>query len=199
MDIGYLRMIPGMELLAPANEEEVCGCLDYALNSSKPCAIRYPKDSVKTADEMEAGVCKSAFECGKSVVVRQSRGSKAAIVSYGCLLGAAIGAADILKAEGIAVDVINARFANPIDDQIVKLAASKAIVTVEDHYKACGFGSAFLERVHADLSDVEIKPIVTLGVDDIYLRHDSRVSQLQEIGLNADKIADAVRKMYRHL
>ena len=73
--------------------------------------------------------------------------SDIAIAAYGTVLSEAISAAKTLEQEGIAVDVINARFAAPIDDAIFALIGKgKGIITVEDHGLACGFGSAVLER-----------------------------------------------------
>ena len=84
------------------------------------------------------------------MVVRKTRDSAIAIVSYGSVLTEALRAANVLAKEGIAVDVINARFAAPVDERIIALLETgKSIITVEDHHSACGFGSAVLELVAA--------------------------------------------------
>ncbi len=147
MDIGYLRMIPNMVLTAPANGVEMRLALEYALGEDRPVVIRYPKDTVP-AEKQVRTACRTPFELGKSVLVRKARGSRVAIVSYGSVLSEALKAAGLLGKEKIAVDVINGRFAAPIDDKIISLAErGKGIVTVEDHHLACGFGSAVLEAV----------------------------------------------------
>lgn len=102
-----------------------------------------------------------------------------------------------MELDGIWVDVINARFAAPLDSSIIDvLKQSKSIVTVEDHGSAGGFGSALLEsaagRIHG------FKPgscVRVLGVPRRFIRHDLRRCQLMEAGINADKIAEAVREM----
>ncbi|MHC4207632.1 MAG: 1-deoxy-D-xylulose-5-phosphate synthase, partial [Planctomycetota bacterium] len=114
MDIGYLRMMPNMVLTAPADEMEMKLALEFALSEGKPVVIRYPKDFVPKEKSVRSA-CAKPFKIGKSVVARKGKGSSIAIVSYGSVLTEALKAAELLAKDGIAVDVINARFAAPID------------------------------------------------------------------------------------
>jgi len=195
MDIGFLRMMPNMVLAAPACESELVSALDFALGSRRCVAIRYPKDAV-AVEAREPSVCKEPFELGKAVIVRKSAVSEITIVSYGPLLFEAIKAADILAGEGIEVDLINARFAAPVDEKIVSLgAAGRSIITIEDHNAACGFGSAVLEGVFARAGRNRDFSIRNLGVGVRFVGHASRNEQLMELGLCTDSIVEAAKKM----
>ena len=193
MDIGYLRMMPNMVLTAPANEVEVKLALEFAVGAEKPVIIRYPKDLVP-APKYVRSACGRPFALGKSVVVKKGKGSAVAIVAYGSVLSEAIGAAGILGREGIAVEVINARFAAPIDESIVaKLLEGNGLVTVEDHRLSCGFGSAVLEEA-ARKGRIRGR-IAMLGMDKSFVGHDLRRVQLESAGVSAKGIARAAREM----
>jgi 1-deoxy-D-xylulose-5-phosphate synthase len=133
---------------------------------------------------------------GKSVTVTQARRSAAAIVSYGSVLTEALKAAALLAKDRIVVDVVNGRFAAPVDEKIVALVKrGKGIVTVEDHAVACGFGSAVLEAAAAE--GCSLKAIRVLGAPRRFIGHNSRDAQLMEAGVDADNIAQTVRKMLK--
>ena len=194
MDIGFLRMMPNMVLVAPADEVELKLALEFALGENKPVALRYPKDFVPSS-EFDRSACAQPFEMGKSVVVKSSADSPIAIVAYGSPLTEALVAARMLEQDGIAVDVINARFAAPVDEKIISLLAEgKGIITVEDHTGACGFGSAVLEAAAMALPRIP-KPITVLAMPNRFIKHDSRDAQLIEAGINADKIAQTAKQM----
>jgi 1-deoxy-D-xylulose-5-phosphate synthase len=197
-DIGYLRMLPNMVLTAPADEAETRLALEFALSEGKPVVIRYPKDFVPTEEFVQAA-CSRPFELGKSVVVKRSKDSAITIVSYGSILAEALGAAELLADEGIAADVINARFAAPIDDNIVQLLEKgKGIITVEDHTAACGFGSAVLELAASrSATSDKLNAIRVLGAPRQFIKHDTRPMQLMQAGINADKIAQTAKNMLK--
>jgi len=200
MDIGFLRMLPNMVLTAPADEVEMKLALEFALGQDGPVVIRYPKDSIpsqKYAPPRQA--CAKPFKLGKSVVVKKLKDSVIAIVSYGSVLMEALEAAELLAEEGIAADVINARFAAPVDKQIVSLLEKgKGLITVEDHAGACGFGSAVLELAASQYSKRStLNAIQVLGAPRKFIKHDSRSVQLMEVGVNADKIVKTAKKMLK--
>ncbi len=195
MDIGFLRMIPNMVLIAPADEAEVKLALEFAIGQNRPVAIRYPKDIVPSK-EFDLSACQKVFKLGKSVVVKANPDSDVAIVSYGSVLDEALRAEALLGGEGINVDVINARFAVPLDEAIIKpLAEGKGIVTVEDHSLACGFGSAVLEAAHESCPGPIEKSVKVLAAPRSFIGHDSRKNQFIQAGINADKIVQAVRQV----
>jgi len=204
MDIGFLRMMPNMVLTAPANEVEIKLALEFAINADKPVVIRYPKDLVPLQKFVRTASAKP-FELGKSILVKKGRNSALAIVSYGSVLTEALEAAELLAKNGIAVDVINARFAAPVDEDIISLLEEgKRIITVEDHTISCGFGSAVLELAAAKMADSELSAkgytldaIRLLGAPRRFIGHNSRNAQLMEAGVNADKIVQTAKNMLK--
>jgi 1-deoxy-D-xylulose-5-phosphate synthase len=195
MDIGFLRMMPNMVLTAPANDIEMKLALEFAISEDKPVIIRYPKDIVPPKEFVRAA-CTKPFKLGKSVTVKRSKHSAVAVVSYGNVLTEALKAASLLTEEKIAIDVINGRFAAPVDEKIISLLERrKSIVTIEDHAVACGFGSAVLEL--AAEKGYSTESIRLLGAPRRFIGHNSRDVQLMEAGTNADKIVEAVRKILK--
>jgi 1-deoxy-D-xylulose-5-phosphate synthase len=191
MDIGFLRMLPNMILLSPANGIELELALKFAKDSGWPVAIRYPKEDVQ--DGILPKVFSQPYELGKSLVVREGK-SKIAIVAYGSVVFEALKAAEALKTDNIDVTVINARFAKPLDDKIISLLnADNTIITVEDHYAACGFGSAVLEAAaNAGAGTDKIK---ILGIADEYIQMDKREQQLKTVGIDAQTIRNRIQNI----
>jgi 1-deoxy-D-xylulose-5-phosphate synthase len=201
MDIGYLRMMPNIILAAVANENEMLPALEFALKTDKCVCIRYPREKI-SADDYDKGTCSKPFVLGKSITVRKAADSKLAVVSYGSVLGEAMKAAEELAKDDIEIEVINARFAAPIDDGPVKLLRDgKDIITVEDHSISCGFGSALLEAASRQMALTEGGKylregrIRLLGVGDAPVERASRKEQLIEAGISADNIKTAVMQM----
>jgi len=209
-DVGSLRMLPNMVLIGPSDEVELRAAMEFALGIERPVAIRYPKDLVPTG-VLGSSRCTQPFELGKSVPARDESGSEVVLVAYGVILKEALKAAENLARQGISVDVINARFAKPIDEGIVNLIAQgKTIITIEDHCAACGFGSAVLEaasKMAFAARTEQLSPekksrdsgatgqVLVLGGPDSFLDADSRSGQLAQAGLSAEQIAEAVKKL----
>ncbi len=197
MDIGFMRMLPNVQIVSPANEAEMKNALTYAVNAGTPVALRYPKDVVSD-DQIALPQCQLPFEEGKSVVIRAGAG-EIFIVAIGSVLTEAVKSADILNKEGISVGVINARFVKPIDEKIVSLAfQGKTVITVEDHGVACGFGSSVLEMAAKKAQEAGIGVagrIITLAGPDRFIKAGPRGSQLEEIGVGANSIVETVRKL----
>jgi 1-deoxy-D-xylulose-5-phosphate synthase len=191
MDIGFLRMMPNMALISPANGIELKGALKFAAQSTCPAAIRYPKDYVD--NDTCADIFSRPFEMGKSVILRQGR-DKLVLAAYGSMAIEALKAAQALTSDNIDITVINARFAKPIDEKIISLlAAGLCIINIEDHAAAGGFGSAILEA--AAKAGLNTAKITVLGVDDKFIQADKRTEQLKQCGMSAQKIVEAVRKI----
>ena len=188
-DIAMFRPLPGVEVIAPADASELDSALDYALKSDKPIAIRYPRDEVP---EPIAENC-PPFETGKSRTV--STGKDATIISYGTTTESAIIASEILAEESLSVGVVNARFAKPLDQTCIAelLKSGKPIITLEDHAKIGGFGSAVVQLAN-DLK-LDASNVTVIGVPDQFYEHASRFEQLDEIGLTPEKVAQTVREI----
>jgi len=190
LDISLLRGFPGMVLMAPADEAELSASLSLALNLDQPTAIRYPRDNVP---EPGYGEC-PPFELGVSRQMR--KGHDATILAYGTTVSQALDAAEMLTAEHLDVQVINARFAKPVDKRMLTevLSEEHPVVTVEEHSVSGGFGSAVLEAAQeSGLSTISIK---RLGMPkERFISQGSRSGQLAEAGLDAAGIANTIKDM----
>ncbi|MFQ5424143.1 MAG: 1-deoxy-D-xylulose-5-phosphate synthase [Phycisphaerae bacterium] len=189
LDIAYLRGMPNMVLMAPADEPEVRAALRLAIRLNGPCAIRYPRDCVP---EPVAGETAASFEIGRSRLLCD--GADATILAYGSTCRSALDASELLCAEDIHVRVVNARFAKPVDGEMVAEALTRGgpVLTVEDHSMAAGFGSAVLESAQA--MGLNASSLTRLGIPpDRFIAHGSRGGQLAECGIDTAGIAAAVR------
>lgn len=189
LDITYLRGFPGMVLMAPVDEAELRAAMRLGLSLDSACAVRYPRDNVPAPLEG----C-PAFALGKSRRLRS--GGDGTILAYGVTTINALAAADMLAESGLEVGVVNARFAKPIDREMVREAffPGGPVVTVEDHSIAGGFGSAVLEAA-AELG-LAADRFVSLGIpQDRFIAHGSRGGQLAECGLDATGIASTMQQL----
>lgn len=187
LDIAYLRGLPHVIVLAPADEEELEAALRFALQQNQAVAIRYPRDTVP-----ESLGEAPAFKLGESRVMQEGR--DATLLAYGAAVSHALDAAELLAAENVFVRVVNARFAKPVDQQMVRtaLTAGHPVLTIEDHSIAGGFGSAVLET--AQELGLATTRIIRLGMPaDRFIRHGSRAGQLAECGIDAAGVAAAVQ------
>ena len=186
-DIAYLRHLPDMTLMAPKDAPELRMMLEAALTWQRPCAIRFPRESVPEDFPQCLPV-----EHGKAEVLRE--GGDALIVAYGSMVHTAMQAAKALRQSGVDAGVVNARFAKPIDeDTILRLMEeSPATVIAEEGALAGGFGSAVLER--AAERGLDTARLRRLGIPDEFIEHGLRDELLKMLGLDAAGIATAVRR-----
>jgi 1-deoxy-D-xylulose-5-phosphate synthase len=187
-DLGYLRVFPNMVVMSPADEADLPLMLEFALGFDGPCAIRYPKASAFTLERSPAPI-----ELGRSEVLRT--GADGYIVGCGTLVRRCLAAADALRAEGLEVGVINARFIKPLDAETIVAAIhdSPWVVTVEEATLAGGFGSAVLEAA-AD-AGIDASRVRRLGIPDQYIEHGERDELLADLGLDAAGIAATCRQL----
>ncbi|CAN5474340.1 1-deoxy-D-xylulose-5-phosphate synthase [soil metagenome] len=186
-DLSYLRMIPGMAIAAPANEAELCGLLETAVNHQGPVAIRFPKGAVTiTPDVPVPAVPFGVWE-------QLSHGEDVCLLATGRMVEAASKAAGRLAEAGISCSVVNARWVKPLDPRLDQWAAHhRLVVTIEDNVVSGGFGAAVLE----DLSATGMAGRVRLmGVPDRFIRFGKPGTILAELGLDADGIAAAVQEL----
>jgi len=192
-DIAYLRCIPNMSVLTPADEAECRQALSTAFRQDGPSAVRYPRGS-------GAGVAPAAdlaeLPFGKGEVRRQTvravgqGGPRIAILAFGTLLYPALAAADKLDAT-----VANMRFVKPLDDALVaELARTHdAIVTVEEGCTMGGAGSAVQESLAAAGLQT---PVLMLGLPDEFIEHGDPAKLLAMCGLDAGGIEQSVLKRF---
>jgi 1-deoxy-D-xylulose-5-phosphate synthase len=160
-------------------------------------AIRYPRDNVPTENfeqlvtpglrEQAAG----EWQVGVSRVLRD--GTDATIVVYGALAESVLTAAELLCADGISIEVIDARFCKPVDGEMLArvLKSGRPVLTVEDHALQGGFGSAVAE--YAVSHGLPTAALTRLGMPDRLVAHATRKEQLTEVGLDPAGLAASVR------
>ena len=162
-DNSYMRIFPNMVVTAPGDEQEIQPMLEFALQSASPVSIRYPKTKVEQVARSVAPI-----QLGKSEVL--SWGLDGNIIACGTMLPQAFAAAERLKADGLSVGVINARFVKPVDeDMIVKAAGAGFVITVEENSLMGGFGSAVLEA--ANRRGVTTDRFRILAIPDEFVEH----------------------------
>ncbi len=185
-DIAYLRSFPNIVLAAPGYANEVAPLLRFALQHDVAVAIRYPKASVLSLNHSSAEI-----RLGESEVIRE--GTDGTILAYGAILDQALTAAEMLEGE-LSIGVVNARFAKPIDDAMVRRAFSNGsfVITVEEAAVVGGFGSAVLES--ANEQNLDTRKLRRLGLPDQFIEHGSRETLLEQCGLGPREIANACRQ-----
>ncbi len=181
-DLSYLRCIPNMVVMAPADENECRQMLYTGFQLNQPAAVRYPRGSGPGVPLQKT---MSALPVGKADVLRTGR--KVAILAFGCMVQPALQAGDELDAT-----VVNMRFVKPVDEALVAHMAEthELIVTVEDNAVMGGAGSAVGECLAAQ----GLTPaLIQLGLPDVFLEHATRGELLNEAGLSAENIAARIK------
>ncbi|HBY42579.1 MAG TPA: 1-deoxy-D-xylulose-5-phosphate synthase, partial [Brevundimonas sp.] len=187
-DIGYMGALPGMVLMAASDEAELAAMISTSLAiDDRPSAFRYPRGEGVGVDIPELA---APLEIGKGRIVRE--GTSVAILSLGTRLQESLKAADMLAARGVSATVADARFAKPLDaDLILRLAREhEALITVEEGAMG-GFG-AFVLQLLAEKGALDggLK-IRTLHLPDIFQDQDKPEVMYAQAGLNAEHIAAA--------
>ena len=180
-DIGYLRSIPDLVLMAPKDEDELADMMQTAFELPGPSAIRYPRGA---AAGVERKAEPRAIPVGKAEVLRA--GSDVAILGLGPMTAMARELGARLERSGYSAAVINPRFVKPIDRAMLAEYAQRvaAFVTFEDHAKMGGFGSAVVEALEEIGSTV---PVVRIGWPDQFIEH-GKVDQLRaRYGVSVDE------------
>jgi 1-deoxy-D-xylulose-5-phosphate synthase len=197
MDQAFLRPLPGMVLMAPSDEAELNRSLRMALSLETVSALRYPRDNVptqnfeQTIDESLRAAASTEWQVGRGRVLRE--GTDATVIVYGALASQVMSAAEELHADGLSVEVIDARFCKPIDGQMLArvLRSGRAVLTVEDHSLQNGFGSAVLE--YAAAHRLSTSRVTRLGMPDRLIAHATRNQQLAEVGLDSTGLIRSIR------
>ncbi|GAB4380704.1 MAG: 1-deoxy-D-xylulose-5-phosphate synthase [Elainellaceae cyanobacterium] len=190
-DIAYLRCIPNMVLMAPKDEGELQRMIVTGVNHTEgPIAMRYPRGNGYGVPLMEEGW--EPLPIGKAEILRN--GDDVLIVGYGSMVQPAMQAAEILSEHGIEATVVNARFAKPLDTELLAPLAQqiKRVVTLEEGCVMGGFGSAVAEA----MLDLGIAvPITRIGIPDILVDHAKPDESMAALGLMPSQIAERVRQL----
>ncbi len=187
-DLTYLRMVPGMVIMAPKDEAELRNMLYTAVNySGGPIAIRYPRGSALGV-EVKPGF--EIIEIGKAE--KLNSGTDAAILAVGSMVDYAMKASYQLNAEGLSVEVVNMRFVKPLDkimlDEVAK--SFNKIITLEENSVAGGFGSAVLEY----FSSKNYKnDFLNLGLPDKFVDHGTQQELHHILKIDPQGITERVK------
>lgn len=187
-DIAFLRCLPNVAVLTPADENECRQLLTTAYQHEGTAAVRYPRGS-GPGTPLQSGL--ATLPWGKGEIRRQ--GKKLALLAFGTVLQAALQAGEVLDAT-----VANMRFVKPLDtDLLTQLAQSHDyLVTIEEGVVMGGAGSAVLEY----LGQVGLNtPVLTLGLPDEFVDHGDQALLMKQLGLDAAGIQAAIEAKWAHI
>ncbi|HEX5647109.1 MAG TPA: 1-deoxy-D-xylulose-5-phosphate synthase, partial [Nitrospira sp.] len=189
-DYAYLRHVPNMVVMAPKDENELQHMVKTCVQYDGPVSVRYPRGvslGVKMDDAPQV------LPIGKGELLKD--GTDVAIIAIGVSVWQAHQAAERLSKEGVSTAVVNARFAKPLDQELITSVAKRVryVVTVEEGCRMGGFGSAVLET----LSEAGINGVTTkvLGLPDWYIEQGPQDLLRERYGLTAEGIYQSVKEL----
>ena len=191
IDVSYFRPLPNVVVMAPRDEAMLVHMLHTALAyDDGPIAFRYPRGAAEGAPMPDAP---KEIEIGKGEYLLP--GERIALLGYGYGVQVALGAAELLRNKGLEPTVADARFAKPLDGDLVeRLAASHdLLVTVEENVLPGGFGSAVLEHAEDAFADgTQRARILRIGLPDRYVTHGKPALLREEVGFTGEAVAERV-------
>ena len=187
-DIPFLRCVPNVSVACPADENECRQLLTTAYQQDHCVAVRYPRGA-GVGVKVEAGL--TALPFGKGEIRRQ--GQRIALLAFGTLLYPALEVGESLN-----LTVVNMRWAKPLDTELLAQVARShdGLVTLEEGTVMGGAGSAVLEALQ--VLDIH-KPVLTLGIADVFTEHGDPVKLMVELGLDAAGIRASITQKFPHL
>ena len=187
-DIPFLRCVPNVSIACPADENECRQLLTTAYQQDHCVAVRYPRGA-GVGVKVETGL--HALPFGKGEIRRQ--GKRIALLAFGTLLYPGLEVGELLN-----LTVVNMRWAKPLDTELLAQIAQShdALVTLEEGTVMGGAGSAVLEAMQ--ILDIQ-KPLLTLGIADVFTEHGDPVKLMAELGLDATGIRASISQKFPHL
>lgn len=191
-DIAYMRCIPNMTIMAPKDENELRHMVHTAVKHDGPIALRYPRGNgigislAGPAEKLPIGVGEVLME-----------GSDIAFIALGPLVYDALLVADKLQETfGVSSTVINARFAKPLDTELIRhaLTAHRICCTLEDHAIAGGFGSAIAELIQDECIQLQ-QPLIRFGAQDEFVPHASQQEQRSAQGYSPEALYTKIARL----
>ncbi|SFL83161.1 1-deoxy-D-xylulose-5-phosphate synthase [Gracilibacillus orientalis] len=189
-DIAFLRHLPNMVIMMPKDENECQHMVNTAISyDDGPIAVRFPRGNGLGVD-MDQQL--KTLPIGKWEVLKQ--GADAVILTFGTTIDMSLAASEYLQKQGVHVEVINARFIKPLDEQILhdRMTKNIPILTVEEAVLKGGFGSAVLEFAGDNSYHPHIK---RMGIPDRYIEHGNVNELLEEINLTKEQIVGELKKL----
>ncbi len=191
-DLAYLKYIPNLTIMAPANETELQDMLNTALTLKNPSVIRYPRGSGTRIASFHRDF--DVLEVGKAKLEKE--GKDACIVCLGNVLQVCLDAAKDLESKGMSASVLNMRFLKPFDEHAIKdvLKYTNKIVTVEEGSLIGGMG----ETVKSVLSGTGAK-IYSIGLPDKFIEHGKQSLIREKYGFSVENIEEQILKLIKEV
>ena len=184
-DIALMRVIPGMEVYVPCDEAETKAVIDHVASTNKPCYVRLGRAAVENVYPAN-----QKFDFSKVNVVR--KGEKVAVFACGVMVQSALGAAEMLKADGVDLTVVDVCAIKPADESgIVEILKNhEKIFTAEEHNIIGGLGGMIAEIAGEKCP----KPIHRIGVKDRYAESGPAAGLMKKYGLDAEGVYKEIRE-----
>jgi 1-deoxy-D-xylulose-5-phosphate synthase len=195
-DVSYLRPLPNIVLMAPRDEAMLVHMVRTALaHDEGPIALRYPRGAAEGAQVPEVG---RAIPVGTGELLAE--GQRVALLGYGYGVQVALRAAGILGQHDLNVTVADARFAKPLDAELVQRLAREheLVVTIEENVLPGGFGAAVLEHLEDAFAPPQSRArVIRVGLPDRYVTHGKPALLREEVGFTGEAVADRVLEALR--
>tara|TARA_B100000085_G_scaffold211832_1_gene195899 strand:- start:458 stop:1108 length:651 start_codon:yes stop_codon:yes gene_type:complete len=187
-DISFMRILPGIIIMTPSNENEMWMMLNTGLKHKGPSAIRYPRGNTQGNELLTTD---DQIDIGKSLIV--NKGQKIAILVFGQLLNEVVDIANKLS-----LTLVDMRFVKPLDkDMIDELSKGHShLITIEDNVVTGGAGSSINEYLVEKGYEM---PITNLGIPDTVISHGSQKELYAEIGLDKKSLEFKINEIYNHI
>ena len=192
-DITYLSTLPNFIIMAPSNQNELIRMINTSvLIDDRPSAFRYPRG---TGAIDNADLNYDSLEIGKGIIIKE--GNDVAILNLGTRMQSCEEAIKLLNSLNIYPTLADARFAKPIDKNLIDklLDNHKYLITIEEGSSG-GFGSSVLNYIHNERRKATLTKVNNIYFPDRYIDHQSSDDQYKEIGMDTDSIANKVIKFY---
>ena len=193
-DITYLSTLPNFIIMAPSNQNELIRMINTSvLIDDRPSAFRYPRG---TGAIDNADLNYDSLEIGKGIIIKE--GNDVAILNLGTRMQSCEEAIKLLNSHNIYPTLADARFAKPIDKNLVDklLDNHKYLITIEEGSSG-GFGSSVLNYIHNERRKTTLSIVNNIYFPDRFIDHQSSDDQYKEIGMDADSIANKIIKFYQ--
>ena len=184
-DLSYLSIIPNMTILAPKNKWELSDMIKYAVDFDAPIAVRYPRgEAYDGLREFRAPI-----EYGRSEILYEE--AEIALVALGSMVKTAVAVRERLKEEGYQVTLVNARFAKPLDEALLRRLAERhsLIVTLEENVFRGGFGEMVLDFYQREKLSANV---VNIAIPDQFVEHGNVDILRHEVGIDEESILEVV-------
>jgi 1-deoxy-D-xylulose-5-phosphate synthase len=190
-DVSYFRPLPNVVVMAPRDEAMLVHMLRTAIAHDGPAALRYPRGA---AEGVELPSAPREIPIGSGELL--ASGERVALLGYGYGVSVALAAAEILAEHDLRPTVADARFAKPLDEELLERLAlgHDLVVTIEENVLAGGFGSAALEHLEDAFADRpgERARVMRIGLPDSYVTHGKPALLREEVGLTGEAVAERV-------